>query len=554
MKKLLIANRGEIALRICRTARAMGIRTVAVASGVDSSSIHAVTADERVTLSPAGSPEGYLDLAKLVDVATQTGADAIHPGYGFLSERSEFSAACRDAGLIFVGPSPEAMGRLGSKIAAKQLAVASAVPVVPGFFEPGATEAELRAAAEKIGYPVMLKASAGGGGRGMRVVRHADQFDEELKLASQEAFHAFGDGAMMVEKLIEQPRHVEVQILADHHGNVACLFERECSIQRRHQKLIEESPSPGLASVDQGWERMRDAATRLIRAASYVGAGTVEFILDPRSGEFYFLEVNARIQVEHPVTEMITGIDLIEWQIRIARGEELPVNGEANELGQWLTSTPSTDEGGESDSEGRKADQNNSVSLARTIFEEKFEETRPQTSLKASPNSWPHRSGHAIEARIVAEDPAKGFLPSIGKILAWAQPRHPRVRVDTGYGPGTEVSRFYDSLIAKVIAHGETRSAAIDALRDALLDFHILGVRTNIAYLLDVLDHPEFRAGNFDTGFLEREFTAWQPAAPPMELADIIAIGAPAGIPTEPNARQFGAWDQMDSFRVTSHV
>jgi acetyl/propionyl-CoA carboxylase alpha subunit len=416
-----------------------------------------------------------------------------------LSERAEFSKACADAGIIFVGPPAAAMNKLGSKIEAKQIAVSVGVPVTPGFFEAGADSEQLRVAAQDIGFPVMLKASAGGGGRGMRIVRDLPSFDDEYAIASDEALKAFGDGAMMVEKLIDRPRHIEVQVIADSHGNVACLFERECSIQRRHQKLIEEAPSPVTNHTGEAglWPRLQSAARSLIKAAGYVGAGTVEFMFDESSGEFYFLEVNARLQVEHPVTEAITALDLVQWQLRIAAGEKLDI---------------------------------------------------PDALMEGDRLAI---NGHAIEARIVAEDPAANFLPSAGRILAWAEPKRPGVRVDTGYGPGAEIPRYYDSLIAKVIASGETREQAIDRLEAALLDFHILGVKTNIAYLLDVIRHPEFRAGRFDTGFLGREFADWRPSsAVPKDLLAIASQAAAITVASSARDEAPGAWDVADGFRI----
>lgn len=494
IRKLLVANRGEIAVRVFRTAREMGIGTVAVYSEADAASIHVQMADESVCIGGAEPSQSYLNVSAVLDAAKATGADAIHPGYGFLSERAEFADACSSGGVTFIGPSGTAMRALGSKIAAKKLAVAAGVPVTPGYFEADATPDQLREAADRIGYPVMLKASAGGGGRGMRVVRDPDRFDEELRIASDEALKGFGDGAMMVEKLIDSPRHIEVQVLADKFGNVACLFERECSLQRRHQKLVEEAPSPVLS--EDGWNAMRAACERLIRTAGYVGAGTVEFVANADASEFYFLEVNARLQVEHPVTEAITGLDLVRWQIRIAQGESL--------------------------------DQNS----ARM--------TGDRTSIV----------GHAIEARVVAEDPGAGFMPSVGKLLAWCEPKGPGVRIDTGYGNGCEVPRFYDSLIAKVIAHAETRAEAIDRLRRALSDFHVLGVKTNIAYLLDVLDHADFRSGAIDTGFLGRSFDGWSPPPAPRELGAILEF-ATLGSPLESGqAAVPGSWDLADGFRL----
>lgn len=497
IKKVLIANRGEIAVRVIRAAREMGIRTVAVYSDADRDQLHAKFADEAVHIGGSEPGQSYLDIAKIIDAARSTGTDAVHPGYGFLSERAEFAEACQQAGLAFIGPPASAMRKLGAKIDAKQLAVNVDMPVTPGYFEPEATLEQLHTAADSIGYPVMLKASAGGGGRGMRIVRSSEEFANEFAIASDEALKGFGDGAMMVEKLIENPRHIEVQILADQHQNVACLFERECSIQRRHQKLIEEAPSPVVG--DELWGRMQEAVRKLVLAAGYVGAGTAEFMFDEPSGEFYFLEVNARLQVEHPVTELISGVDLVKWQIRIASGERLDI---------------------------------------------------PEALLKGDRRAI---HGHAIEARIVAEDPARNFVPSVGKLLAWAEPQAPGIRVDTGYGPGAEIPRFYDSLIAKVVSHGATREEAIDRLTSALRDFHILGVKTNIAYILEVLEHPQFRAGHFDTGFLGREFTDWQDSSDvPPEIGAIIESASMSSPTAEAAVRQNSAWDATDRFRVAA--
>ncbi|HEY0867172.1 MAG TPA: biotin carboxylase N-terminal domain-containing protein [Fimbriimonas sp.] len=490
MRKLLVANRGEIAVRILRAAREMGIATVAVYSDADADAMHLDFADEAVGIGKPEPSASYLNGPAILAAARRTGADAVHPGYGFLSERAEFAEACEQAGIVFVGPSSKAMRLLGSKTDAKRLAVDSGVPIVPGFFEPGSDASTLFEAADQVGYPVMLKASAGGGGRGMRVVRRHEEFHHQLELAGDEALRAFGDGTMMVEKLIERPRHVEVQILADPHGNVACLFERECSIQRRHQKLVEEAPSVSSGPL---WPEMREAAARLVRAAGYTGAGTVEFIVDEGAGRFYFLEVNARLQVEHPVTEAVTGVDIVAWQLRIDRGEVLDLDH--------------TIMGGD------------------------------RSALK----------GHSIEIRVIAEDPAMGFVPSVGKLLAWSEPRGPGIRVDTGFRKGSEVARYYDSLLAKVIVHAETRNAAIDRLRRALLDFHILGVKTNIAYMLAVLDHPGFRSGRFDTGFLEREFAEWTDASPPPP--ELGAIAAAASMEVEEGSQAASSWAAGDRFR-----
>lgn len=493
-RKILIANRGEIAVRVMRTAKRMGVRTVAVYSEADADAIHTKLADEAVLIGEPESSQSYLVAARILDAAKETGAEAIHPGYGFLSERSSFARACRDAGVVFIGPSPEAMDRLGAKIDAKKLAVENGVPVTPGFFESGATAAQLKAAATEIGYPVMLKASAGGGGRGMRVVRNESDFDSELDLASEEAVKGFGDGAMMVEKLVERPRHIEIQLLADSHGSVATLFERECTLQRRHQKIVEEAPSPVM--TDDLWHRMSSAAKKLALAAGYVGAGTVEFMVDEEGKDFYFLEVNARLQVEHPVTEAITGLDLVEWQLRIASGEKLALSDEL-----------------------MKADR-----------------------------SAIH--GHAIEARLVAEDPAAGFLPSVGAIVGWAEPRGPGIRFDTGFGPGTTISRYYDSLIAKLIVHGQDRSTATERLLLALQDTHIVGVKSNIEYLADILRHPDFAAARFDTGWLGREFGQWTPPSDvPLELFELVQAASAARGPVSEASELPSAWNTRDGFK-----
>jgi 3-methylcrotonyl-CoA carboxylase alpha subunit len=494
IRSLLVANRGEIAVRVIRAAREMGIRTVAIYSDADRHSMHATLADDAVYVGESEPSASYLDIEKVIATARAAGADSVHPGYGFLSERPEFVEACEAAGLTFVGPPSSAMRKLGSKIEAKQIAVRTGVPVTPGYFEPNASVSTLRDEAERIGYPVMLKASAGGGGRGMRIVREPSQFDAELATAQDEAMNAFGDPAMMVERLVERPRHVEVQALADAHGQVAALFERECSVQRRHQKLIEEAP----AKDPEGfWPGIRRAAVDLLREAGYVGAATVEFMVDTASDECYFLEVNARLQVEHPVTEAVTGVDIVQWQLRIASGERL-------ELDEALM-------------EGRRE---------RLV-------------------------GHAIEARVVAEDAARGFIPSIGRVLAWAPPSGPGIRVDTGFQAGSEVSRYYDSLLAKVIGHAPSREQAIERLARALEDFHVIGVKTNIPFLLAVLREPEFCAGGVDTGYIGRRFADWTDAGqPPAELG-VIAHHATAkteAVGSEKRDLQ-PAWSQADGWR-----
>ena len=497
IKKLLIANRGEIAVRVIRTARALGISTVAVYSEADKDSMHRKLADEAIFIGDSEPSQSYLSIPKIIAATKDTGADAIHPGYGFLSERPEFSAACKENEITFLGPSAESMQLLGAKIDAKKLAVKCGVPITPGYFEEGATPEKIREEADRIGYPVMLKASAGGGGRGMRIVREAALIEEEFLLAAEESLKAFGNSAMMVEKLVERPRHIEVQLVADQHGEVAVLFERECSIQRRHQKVIEEAPSPYLDLHPDMWESMRRDAIALAKAAGYTGVGTVEFMVDEASGSYYFLEVNARLQVEHPVTEAITGLDLVKLQIDIAQGERL--------------------------------------SLSHLVA------VGDRNSIQ----------GHSVEARIIAEDPAAGFLPSIGKIKAWIEPRHPGVRVDTGFGPGAEVSRFYDSLVAKVISHGPSRTESIERLKCALEDFHVLGIKTNIAFVLDVLAHQAFVASQIDTGFLGREFAEWNSGQLPNEICQIATKASNSarngdGVKT---LTSYSLWDKSDSFR-----
>ena len=488
MKRLLIANRGEIAVRIARTARNRGIYTIGLAGPGDENSRHARVLDE------VHGIDSYLNMGAILAVASATGAEAVHPGYGFLSERDTFADAVRGAGMLFVGPPGEAMRKLGNKIAAKELAEASQVPILPGYFRKDASVNELREAAKAAGFPVLLKASAGGGGRGMRVVHDEAEFDAQLPIARDEAERSFGDGSMMVERYVAAPRHIETQFLADVHGNVAVLFERECSIQRRHQKLIEEAPA---ARGGFDWPAMREATIRLVKAAGYVGAGTAEFLVDAKSGEFFFLEVNARLQVEHPVTEVITGLDLVAWQFRIARGERL-------ELSEAIA-------GGD------------------------------RSAIR----------GHAIEARIIAEDSERNFLPSIGLIKRWAEPNHPQVRIDAGFEQGDTVSSFYDSMVAKVIAHGETRLDAIAALDAALADFHVLGIATNIGFIRDLLADKDFRAGNLDTGFFARFLERRPERAVPAELADLVRFATATGgasVTTSAGSR-IGSWATADGWR-----
>jgi acetyl-CoA carboxylase biotin carboxylase subunit len=463
VKKLLIANRGEIALRVIRACRDLGIDTVAVYSDADARAPHVLAADEAVRLGPAPASESYLKGELIIDAAKQIGADAIHPGYGFLSERAWFARAVRDAGLIWVGPPAEAIEAMGSKTAARTLAIAHGVPVVPGTTEPLRDAADAVRTAEKFGLPVLLKAAAGGGGKGMRVVRNASEIPNALDAARREAKNAFGDDAVYIEKFIEGPRHVEIQVLADKHGNVMSLGERECSIQRRHQKMIEEAPSVALDSSLR--RRMGDAAVAAARAAGYVNAGTCEFLLDAK-GDFYFLEMNTRIQVEHPVTELVTGIDLVQWQLRIARGEKIP-------------------------------------------FPQHIE-----------PRGW------AIECRITSEDPANGFLPSTGQIRYLRVPAGPHVRWDSGIGTGTVVGLHYDPMLAKLIVCADTRELAIARMKRALLDLTIVGVESSREFHLRMMDNEEFQRGDFDIQWLERTLPAILEAKPSKETVEVAAIAA----------------------------
>ena len=459
IRKILVANRGEIALRIMRTCREMGIGTIAVYSDADRTSPHVLAADEAVAIGPAPSRESYLSIERIVRAASATGADAVHPGYGFLSENPLFAQAVSDAGLLFIGPPAGAIRAMGDKTAARALAAKAGVPTVPGT--PGALRdaAEARDFCAAHGYPVLVKAAAGGGGKGMRIVKGERDLDSSLRAAASEARSAFGDERVFLEKYFEAPRHIEIQVLADAHGNAVHLGERECSIQRRHQKVIEESPS---VVVDDGMRsRMGETALRVARSCGYVNAGTVEFLVD-RERNFYFLEMNTRLQVEHPVTELRTGLDLVALQIRIAAGEKLPL--------------------GQEDVAFR---------------------------------------GHAIECRICAEDPANNFLPSTGRIIHLKTPAGPGIRDDRGIDEGGEVSVYYDPMIAKLIAWGPTRESAMLRLARALREYEVLGVRTNIPLCLFVLGHPLFRAGEISTHFLQEHWNgeALPPAEPGEERA-----------------------------------
>ncbi|HTO57765.1 MAG TPA: acetyl-CoA carboxylase biotin carboxylase subunit [Pseudomonadales bacterium] len=475
-KRLLIANRGEIACRIMRTARRMGIETVAVYSDADRDALHVQQADRAVRIGPAPARDSYLRIDALIDAVRASGADAVHPGYGFLAENAEFAAACTDV-CTFVGPSAKAIDAMGSKIEAKRIVAAAGAPVVPGYLgdqDPG----KLAAAADDIGYPVLIKASAGGGGKGMRIVRAAKDFANALAAAKRESKAAFGDDAVLLEKYLTRPKHIEVQIMADRHGRTLYLFERDCSVQRRHQKVIEEAPAPTITAAQRA--SMGEAAVKAAAAIGYEGAGTIEFITE--AGEFYFMEMNTRLQVEHPVTEAILGLDLVEWQLRVAAGEKLPF---------------------------------------------------VQSDLRIR--------GHAIEARVYAENPRRKFLPSTGRLSHVRFPDD--VRVDAGVASGGAVTMHYDPMIAKVIAHADTRDGAIERLRHALGECEIAGVEHNVAFLRNVLDDAAFRRGDYDTGLIEARGDALIPTDDPLPTlaAALLLLDAQRGD---------SPWQRGDAFRM----
>jgi acetyl-CoA carboxylase, biotin carboxylase subunit len=442
--KLLIANRGEIALRIMRSAKEMGVQTVAVYSEIDRNAMHVRFADEAYCIGPAPSSESYLRMDKIIDAAKKSGANAIHPGYGFLSENEDFADLVKESGLIFVGPSGDSMRTMGSKLAAKEAVAKFNVPLVPGTSTPITNVDEAKAVAKKIGYPILIKASAGGGGKGMRVVENEAEFQNQMERAISEATASFGDGAVFIEKYIAKPRHIEFQVFGDQHGNVVHLFDRECSIQRRHQKVVEEAPSPVLTPELR--KKMGEAAVNAAKAAKYYNAGTIEFILD-EDMSFYFLEMNTRLQVEHPVTEMITGLDLVKLQIKIAEGEKLPF-------------------------------------------------TQDQLAIH----------GHAIEVRVCAEDPTNNFLPDIGTLQTYRRPQGHGVRVDDGFEEGMTIPVQYDPLLAKLIVYAETRELAMDKMIRAIADYEITGVATTLGFGAFVMKHEAFRSGNFNTRFIENYF------------------------------------------------
>ena len=462
-KKVLVANRGEIAVRIIRACRELGINTVAVYSEADRRALHVRYADEAYLLGPAPSRESYLRADKIIDIARKCGADAVHPGYGFLAERDDFAAACADAGITFIGPRPSSIAAMGDKAEARATVIKAGVPVVPGTEDVGnLTDDELLAKAPQIGFPLLIKATAGGGGKGMREVKSLEEMPSLLQSARREAESAFGDGNVYLEKLLENARHIEIQIMADTHGNVIHLGERECSIQRRHQKLLEEAPSAAIDSELR--EKMGSVAVKAAQAVDYANAGTIEFLLD-KENNFYFLEMNTRLQVEHPVTEMITGIDIVKEQIRVARGRVL------------------------------------SYAQSDVQF-----------------------NGHAIECRINAEDPYDNFLPSTGRITHSIIPTGPGVRIDTGVYPGFEITPFYDPMIAKLIVWGETRAQAILRMRRALEEYRVVGVRTNIPFHQTLMDSHRFMGGQYDTRFVEERFSMESASESLEDDAEIAAI------------------------------
>jgi acetyl-CoA/propionyl-CoA carboxylase biotin carboxyl carrier protein len=477
---VLVANRGEIAVRVIRTLRSMGVRSVAVFSDADADARHVREADTAVRLGPAPASESYLSVERLLQAAARAGAQAVHPGYGFLAENAAFARACAEAGLVFIGPPADAISLMGDKIRAKETVHAAGVPVVPGGRDP-----ELADAARELGAPVLLKPSAGGGGKGMRLVRDLTRLEDEIAAARREARASFGDDTLLVERWIDRPRHIEIQILADGHGNVVHLGERECSLQRRHQKIIEEAPSVLLDERTRS--AMGEAAVQAARSCGYRGAGTVEFIVpggDPSS--YYFMEMNTRLQVEHPVTELVTGLDLVEWQLRVAAGEPLPFNQEDVRL-----------------------------------------------------------TGHAVEARVCAEDPARGFLPSGGTVLKLREPQGDGIRTDSGLTEGTEVGSLYDPMLSKVIAYAPDRATALRKLRSALAETVTLGVQTNAGFLRRLLAHPAVAAGDLDTGLVEREVEGLVSTDVPEEVYEAAAAVRLEALRPEP-----GGW--TDPFSVPS--
>jgi 3-methylcrotonyl-CoA carboxylase alpha subunit len=492
-KKILIANRGEIACRVAATARRLGIQTVAVHSDADASAMHVAVCDEAVAIGPAAAKESYLKLERIIEAALATGAEAIHPGYGFLSENEAFATACKNAGLVFIGPPASAIRAMGSKSAAKTLMEKAGVPLVPGYHGENQDAAFLQIEADKIGYPVLLKASAGGGGKGMRIVEASADFKAALASCQREAISSFGDDRVLLEKYLTRPRHIEIQVFADTQGDCVYLFERDCSVQRRHQKVLEEAPAPGMTPERR--RAMGEAAVAAAKAVNYVGAGTVEFIAN-QDGSFYFMEMNTRLQVEHPVTEMVTGTDLVEWQLRVAYGEALPLQQSALTL-----------------------------------------------------------HGHAIEARIYAENPEKGFLPSIGTLHYLRMPQAHNfetgaaVRIDAGVRQGDAISPFYDPMIAKLIVWGENREQALSRMAQALAEFQVVGLATNIAFLSRLINSQPFASADLDTGLIERHHAALFPA-PQAAPLPVLALAAAALLHTEQKAASIDPWTQTAGWRM----
>ncbi len=476
MKKILVANRGEIALRVMRSCKEMGIATVAVFSEADRNAPFVRYADEAVCIGPPPSSQSYLLGNKILDVAKKLGVEGIHPGYGFLSENAEFAKAVTEAGLVFIGPSPEAMNIMGDKLSAKEAAKRYKIPMVPGSEGAISDVAEGKKIALETGFPLLIKASAGGGGKGMRIVEKIEEFEEQMQLAVSEATSAFGDGSVFIEKYVTGPRHIEIQVMADTHGNICYLFERECSIQRRHQKVIEEAPSSVLTPELR--KRMGECAADVARSCDYTGAGTVEFLLDDQRN-FYFLEMNTRLQVEHPVTEMITGIDLVKEQIRVARGEKLSFT---------------------------------------------------QDSLSIY--------GHAVEVRVYAEDPANNFLPDIGKLTTYRRPLGPGVRVDDGFEEGMDIPIYYDPMISKLITWGKDREEAINRMIRAIDEYEISGVETTLSFCRFALKHEAFVSGDFDTGFIKQYFTPEKLQVSDPQEAEIAALVAASWLSKQQGKKQ----------------
>jgi len=490
LNTVLVANRGEIACRVIRSLRASGIRSVAVYSDADADARHVREADVAVRLGPAQATRSYLDVDRVIEACRSTGADAVHPGYGFLSENAAFARALEDAGIVFVGPPASAIETMGDKISAKAAVSEQGVPVVPGLSRPGLTDADLVAAAEEVGYPVLVKPSAGGGGKGMRRVADPAELPAALASARRESASAFGDDTLFLERFVDTPRHIEVQVLADRYGAVVHLGERECSLQRRHQKVIEEAPSALLDAATRA--RIGEAACDAARSVGYVGAGTVEFIVSAaRPDEFFFMEMNTRLQVEHPVTEMVTGVDLVEWQVRVAAGEPLGF-------------------------------------------------TQDDVTM----------DGHAVEARVYAEDPAAGFLPTGGTVLGLSEPTGDGVRVDSGLRVGTVVGSDYDPMLCKVIAHGADRAEALARLDAALAGTRILGLRTNIDFCRHLLARPEVRAGELDTGLLDRTLDDYRATPPPEGALVAAAMARTEERWARVSADRRGPWDQPNGWRI----